>query len=361
MALNLYLVLNLLLWPVALWLAWRGEQAYRGLAVLPLQQDGTSLPSLSIIVPARDEEQVLPGLLESLLRLEYPGPLEVIVVDDNSGDGTAQVATSMGVKVVRVEGLPEGWLGKPHACQRGAQSASGKWLLFTDADTRHHPSSAASAVSFAMRGGLDGLSALLKQEAAGRMDTLVLACGFAALFAGMGRARGLFNGQYILVRRDIFQACGGFEAVRGAVLEDVAFGSRLHQLGYNAPLLRGEALAVVRMYRSLAQLWRGITRLGSGSLARSLPAALLTALFTAQAVTPLIYVGLALAGILPWGIPAAGWLLSAVMALPWLRRAGPSWLALLAPFGSLFIILAALRGLLGRLTGSGTVWKGRRV
>jgi cellulose synthase/poly-beta-1,6-N-acetylglucosamine synthase-like glycosyltransferase len=361
MALNLYLVLSLLLWPLALWLAWRGERAYRGLVVLPLQQDGTSLPSLSIIVPARDEAQVLPGLLETLLRLEYPGPLEVIVVDDNSGDETAQVATSMGVKVVRLEGLPEAWLGKPHACQRGAEAASGEWLLFTDADTHHHPSSAASAVGFAMRNELDGLSALLKQKSAGAMDALVLACGFAALLAGSGAARGLFNGQYILVRRQVFRACGGFEAVRGSVLEDIAFGSRLRQLGHSAPLLRGEALAEVRMYRSLAQLWQGITRLGSGSLAGSRSAALLTALFTAQAVTPLIYVGLALAGRLAWGIPVAGWLLVALMALPWVQRTGPRWLALLAPFGSLFIILAALWGLLGRLTGSGTVWKGRRV
>jgi hypothetical protein len=125
--------------------------------------------------------------------------------------------------------------------------------------------------------------------------------------------------------------------------------------------LRGEALAGVRMYRSLAQLWQGISRLGSGSLAGSPGAALLIALFSAQAVTPLIYAGLALAGRLQWGIPAAGWLLAAAMALPWVQRTGPGWLASLAPFGSLFIILAALRGLLGRLTGSGTVWKGRRV
>jgi len=361
MPLNLYLLLSLLFWPVALWLAWRGERTYRGLPVLPLPQDGGSLPPLSIIVPARDEAQALPGLLESLLRQEYPSALEVIVVDDNSSDGTAEVATSLGVTVVRLDGPPAGWLGKPYACQRGAETAAGEWLLFTDADTCHHPSSAASAVSFAVRNRLDGLSAFLRQETVGWMDALVLACGFAGLFAGVGRARGLFNGQYILVRRAVFFACGGFEAVRGSALEDIAFGSRLHQLGYSAPLLRGDALAEVRMYRSLAQLWQGITRLGSGSLARSLPAALATVLFTAQGVTPLIYLALAISDRLPWGVPLAAWSLTGLMVLPWLRRIGPSWPALLAPFGSLFIILAAVRGLLGRLTGSGTVWKGRRV
>jgi chlorobactene glucosyltransferase len=360
MALNPYLFLSFLFWPVALWLAWRGERTYRGLPELFPQQGGTDLPPLSIIVPARDEAKELPRLLSSLLSQEYPA-VEVIVVDDNSNDATGQVAVSIGAKVVRIDELPKGWLGKPHACQRGAESASGEWLLFTDADTHHQPTSASSAVRYALRNGLDGLSGFLKQEPASRLEALVLACGFSGLFAGPGQVRGMFNGQYILVKRDVFKASGGFEPVRMSPLEDIAFGSRLLELGYNAPLLRGDNLASVRMYKSVPHLWHGMARLGSGSLSHSALAALLTVIITAQVVTPLIYLALALSGGLHWAIVPAAWILSGLMVLPWVRRIDSASLALFAPFGSLFIIFAALWGLLLRLTGSGYLWKGRRV
>jgi cellulose synthase/poly-beta-1,6-N-acetylglucosamine synthase-like glycosyltransferase len=360
-ALHLYLFVSFLSWPLALWLAWRGERAYRSLPELRSPVDGSALPRLSIIVPARNEAKVLPGLLSSLLSQEYPGVLEVIVADDSSGDTTAQVAASMGAKVVTVNGLPEGWLGKPYACQRGAETASGDWLLFTDADTLHHTTSASSAVRFALENELDGLSALLKQDSADWIEGTVLACGFAGLYAGLGQVRGIFNGQYILVRRHVFDASGGFEAVRMSPLEDLAFGDRLFRLGYRAQLLRADAQASVHTYSSPSHLWHRMTRLGSGSLAYSTPAALLTVIFTAQVVTPLIYLGLALAGRLHWVVVPAAWLLSAIMVLPWMRRIGPAWLALFAPPATLIIILAAMWGLLQRIVGSGTLWKGRRV
>ena len=90
-------------------------------------------------MPARNEAVNLTHLLPTLTALIYDGPYEVIVVDDDSTDATAQVAVACGAQVISLHELPPGWRGKPHACHRGAQEARGEWSLFVDADTLHGP------------------------------------------------------------------------------------------------------------------------------------------------------------------------------------------------------------------------------
>ena len=166
-------------------LALRAEWLYRKMPTLRRSYCDGPLPSLSIIVPARNEAENLQRLLPSLCQLDYPGPLELIVVNDNSKDDTAVIAESYGAKVVHIDGLPEGWLGKPHACHHGASVAQGDFLLFTDADTFHKPESAKSAIAHLLQNNLDGLSIYLKQETKGFVDTLVLMVAFAGLYAGL--------------------------------------------------------------------------------------------------------------------------------------------------------------------------------
>ncbi len=221
-------------------LALLADRRYRRLPVLQLASAKDPLPALSIVVPARNEAPNLARLLPSFGRVVYPGQLEIIIVDDGSVDATSRIAQEAGVRVIRLDHLPDGWLGKPHACHQGALEARGEWLLFTDADTCHDPAGPAAAVSFALCNRLDGLSAFLRQKTHGPWDQLPLLVIFAGLFAGLSAKNPVLNGQYILLKKDVYEASGGFAAVRRQPLEDLALGRRLHKLGYHVPVLSGE-------------------------------------------------------------------------------------------------------------------------
>lgn len=358
---NLYLAISCFLWIIAACLAWRAERVYRNLPEVPLVEGNPPLPSLSIIVPARNEANALPILLKSLSELQYSASLEVIVVDDNSQDETCKIAESFGVKVIRLTELPSGWLGKPYACQVGADAASGDWLLFTDADTIHQIRSASSAVQYALQNKMDALSIFLKHITTGWCDAVVLGTAFTGLFAGWGSMKAMFNGQFILVKQSVFRSSGGFEAVRQAPVEDVALGRRLHQLGYSAPVLRGERLASVHMYRSIPQLWHGVTRLGSGTLNHSPVSTFLMVIFIAQIASPVFHLVQATLGQVNWTVPLLAWILAIPMVIFWIQRVRSAGFAGLAPLGAVFIIFSALWGVAQRLTGFGNHWKGRRV
>lgn len=346
---------------MALPLSWWAERTYRALPHLPRALPAGELPSLSVIVPARNEAHTLPHLLPSLQALHYPGPLEIIVVDDGSSDDTAAIAEAHGTRVLRVEHLPAGWAGKPHACHTGAQQAQGDWLLFTDADTLHHPDSAARAVAYALAGELDGLSLFLRQESRGLLDQLALTSAYAGLFAAAAPQRELFNGQYVLLRRTVYQAAGGFAAVRAEALEDVAFGKHLRSHGYRVPILLGEDAAAVRMFSSNRQLWQAMNRLGAEALRSGGVRTAWTALFITALMSPLfaLFTRPPRGNTLHWTLST--WAAAAVAVLPWGKRFGSTAVTVAAPFGALFVELAAVYGLLNRLLGRGIAWKGRRV
>ena len=219
----------------------RAERVYGNLPQLTEQTGMAESSSLSIIVPARNEENNLRRLLPSLECQNYPGEMEIVVVDDHSSDDTADVVTCevrdtrCATKLLCAGPLPAGWLGKPHASHTGAKAARGKWLLFTDADTVHEPFSAVSSVTFAEAHGLDGLSIFPRQETRGFLDGAVLMVAFAGLFAGLRRSTKMLNGQYVLVRRDVYEASGGFAAVRSEMMDDLAYGNLLAEQGYKVP------------------------------------------------------------------------------------------------------------------------------
>lgn len=315
-------------------------------------------PSLSIIIPARNEAHNLPNLLPSL---SYPGRVEIIVVDDNSTDQTATIAQQHGAIVLTIDQLPAGWLGKPHACHKGALQATGDWLLFTDADTIHMTGGPAGAIQTALQHKCDCLSLFPAQRTTGWLDTAALTAAHIGLFASLSRPELVLNGQYILIQSSVYVKSGGFSAVKGEPLEDLALGHHLNQQGYRPLLGRGESIASVSMYQSRKQMWQGMTRLGSGTLHWAGIRALIPVLFTTVAVFPLI--GLALALILGdgWLWVWLSWLIVVVSSIEWTRRFGPGRVALIAPIGSLFVLLAGTWGLLRRLSGRGITWKNRTV
>ena len=339
---------------------------------LAVDEVAAELPSLSVIVPARNEAGNLPKLLGSLTAVRYPGSLEIVVVDDNSTDETAVVAEFYGAKVLRLTDLPNGWLGKPHACHRGAAGAQGEWLLFTDADTVHERDGLATAVSYALQHQLDGLSAFLGQTTNSWWDRAAILTAFVSLYAGLPGLEGVMNGQYILLHRDVYAGCGGFAAVRQEPLEDLALGHRLYELGYRVPVLRGETAALVRMYDDFSHMWRGLTRLGAGALRWSGAGSLVTALFTTLAALPLLLSPfvwiLGRLEIGDWRLKTdnlqsliSSLLITAVGFIPAARRLGKWHWAILGPIGALLVQAAGTWGLLRSLLGRGIQWKDRLV
>ena len=362
----------------------RAERVYRNIPQLRAQACNTELPSLSIIVPARNEEQNLRRLLPSLERQEYPGQIEIIIIDDHSTDGTVEVVecrqrdlavmpnTHCDLKWIPAPSLPAGWLGKPNASHTGAIEARGEWLLFTDADMEHEVSSAASAVAFAQAHRLDGLSIFPQQETSGLLDIAVLMVAFAGMFAGLRRSTTILNGQYVLIRRDVYEASGGFAAVRAEMIEDFAYGRLLAEQGYQVPIMRGESLATVHMYDNKRQMWHGINRLGSGSLRHSGLLALIPAIYVTGLMMPIwtLLFNRRYVRKMPnlWLI----WFASMVGFLPWVRRFSGNqktenskktmmFAVLIAPVAAVFVQLASVWGLLSRLLGWGISWKDRKV
>jgi GT2 family glycosyltransferase len=347
---------------LAIPLGYRAERNFRRLQQIPQIEPNGKLPSLSIIIPARDEIHNLHVIIPSLLGLKYPGKLEILVVDDHSSDNTGSIAKSYGVRVLNLDQeLPLGWKGKPHACHQGALNANGDWFLFTDADTVHTKDGIKSAVIYAERENLDGLSLFIKYQTASWLDGIALDVAFAGLFAGWSAINQMLNGQFILIRREVYFNSGGFDSVRNEVLEDIALGNWLASCGYRMRILTGDNIARVYMYNSSQQMFHGLSRLGAGSLRWEGIWASLTALHVTAIFSPLIALLGVLVGRLKWFWFPVTWSIASLSLLPWSRRSGATQRALLAPLGALVVLIAALYGLINRLLGRGFLWKGRKV
>ena len=253
----------------------RASVMLRGLVTVPAIAALPGAPSLSIVVPARNEERTIERCVRSLLA-QMLTDFEVIVVDDRSTDRTAAILAQLArehprLRVVPGEPLPEGWVGKPWALAQGERAARGEWLLFTDADTRHAPHACASALAFARARGADALTLWTYQELGTWSERAVLPTllGMVLLASGTiaqlndpaDRDHALANGQYVLVTRAAHDALGGFEALRGEIVEDVAFAHRLKDDGrFRLVLADGGRIVRVRMYTSLRELWNGFSK-----------------------------------------------------------------------------------------------------
>ncbi|MGO9404168.1 MAG: glycosyltransferase [Terriglobales bacterium] len=229
---------------------------------------GASNREVSIIIPARNEEDSLGGCLQSLTA-QTGVALEIIVVDDGSTDRTRAIAESFaGVRVISAGTVHAGWTGKNNAVVAGARAARAKWLLFTDADTVHLPGSLARALAEAKKEGADLLSYSPEQIVVTFAERAVMPVIFAELAAQypphkvreQGAEIAAANGQYILVRRAAYDAVGGHAAVATEILEDVALANLFRNAGQRLHFRYGEDAVRTRMYRNWAQLREGWTK-----------------------------------------------------------------------------------------------------
>jgi chlorobactene glucosyltransferase len=353
-------------------------------------------PLVSIVVPARNEEGNIVRCLASLARLEGV-PYEVIVVDDRSDDRTAEVArgveagNAMELRVLEGGPLPEGWFGKPWACRQGAAVARGGLLLFTDADTVHHPTLLIRSLRAMEEDGAEVLSLLGRQEVETFGEKLVQPQVFTLIgirFRSLDRVvppegwkEAIANGQFVLVARTAYETIGGHEAVRGEVVEDLRLAQELTRAGSRLSVRQGEDVFSTRMYTSLGQLVDGWTknvavgaRQASGRWAGlALPGILLFLAFfwllPAGAVAVAGVGVLATLGVLPsalsvgaggaFGIWAAlSWAMSVAIWAGAYRRFGVSpVMSLIYPLGT--VVLALIVGRSWMRGERKIEWKGR--
>ncbi|WP_038057151.1 glycosyltransferase [Thermus amyloliquefaciens] len=303
-------------------------------------------PSVSLLVPARNEAENLRRTLPTLLR---QGALEVLVLDDGSEDGTAEVALELGrgqpgFRLLKGKPLPPGWTGKNWACWQLAQEARGEVLVFTDADVRWREGALGGLLG-ALE-GVDLLSALPQQEAQGLWVAATVPFVMGGLFSFLPHplleALRVANGQVLAFRREAYFAQGGHQAVRGEVLEDVALARRAHRFR----LALGTALFSVEMYRSYREVVEGFSK-NFLEIHLKNPAVLLGSAFYHLSLYTLPW----LLG--RWDLGALG-LLERLVA----QRAlgGTPWQALLTPLAPVLLLPVYLRALL-----PGKRWKGRAV
>ena len=228
----------------------------------------TQRPTVSVIVPARNEECCLGSCLESLTA-QTGVAFEVIVVDDHSTDRTREIASSFpGVRVIEAGPLPAGWTGKNNAVVAGAREARGDWLLFTDADTVHLPGSLARALAEAQEHGAELLSYSPEQIVRTFWEKAVMPVIFAELasryrpseVSDPNSPAAAANGQYILITRAAYDVVGGHAALAAELLEDVALARAVKQSGRKILFRYGGEAVRTRMYRNVSQLREGWTK-----------------------------------------------------------------------------------------------------
>jgi Glycosyltransferases, probably involved in cell wall biogenesis len=339
-------------------------------------------PLVSIIVPARNERRNIERCVSSLLAARYPS-FEVIVVDDHSSDGTGDLARAFAarddrVRVVDSPELPEGWFGKQWACATAAGIARGDLLLFTDADTRHEPDLLPRAVNALLADRADLVTIAGAQEMHGFWERIIQPQLFVMLATRFGgtedvsnarrAADVIANGQFILVRRDSYDAVGGHAIVRDRVAEDLALAQEFFRAGRRILLLLAIHQLSTRMYTSLAELiagWRknifagGRYAVLGGAAGRALFPAFLIAIPVAGLLPPiallLSVIGVLSASWLLWSAVVVGATLVFWLAIYRMLEL-PVWYALLYPLG-LAALLYISAGAVVR--GSRVSWKGR--
>jgi chlorobactene glucosyltransferase len=254
-------------------LVMRQFRAHRATAIDASVEQSFS-PRVSIIVPVRNEIDNVAHCLDGLTAQVGLSPRsEIIVVDDGSDDGTVTVVeryTSLGhrVRLAAAGPLPEGWVGKPHACRRGALLAEGDWLCFVDADVRAAPELVAIAIAAAEAHAIDMLSLHPFQELGSFWERLVIPAGYLMIacakeLAATGNRLSCAadaNGQFMLIRRGAYFAVGGHAAVRAEICEDKALALRVQQGGFHFQVRAAEHLARTRMYRGFNSLWEGLSK-----------------------------------------------------------------------------------------------------
>jgi len=363
---------------------WLHNQAWLEISTPPVQPPAGG-PQVSIIVPARNEEKNIRRCVQALLAQDYPD-FEVLVLDDRSTDATPAILAELSARDTRLvvtlgSELPAGWAGKPHALYQAARAAAGDWLLFVDADTFLTPNALSASMDSAHKNGADLYTVMTEQLTGSFWEKTVLPLVMTALSVGFSPSKvndpntrdAIANGQYILIKRSVYDAIGGHEKLHNQIVEDKAISEQVKWNGYRLIVADGRGVAKTRMYTSLSQMWEGWTKniyLGLSDR----PGLLLLGVFGAfVALMAAIFMPLwPLLG-LAWVLRGGGWMAALVCVqalLVWAtilyyrarvaRLMGISaWYALTTPLGAGVFAAMMFTSAWKVLSGQGVTWKGR--
>jgi GT2 family glycosyltransferase len=361
----------------ALWM-WRTNDAIRHLGDVPdisepewdLVPPDDAVPSLTVVVPARNEAENIGATLETLVMQQYSG-LRVLAIDDRSTDKTRQIVDDFAerypdrVGAIHIDYLPEGWLGKTFALEVGTRNSASEYLLFTDADVLFSPSSLRRAMAFAATTQADHVVVMPTPEVKGRGEGMMLS--FLSVL-GMwimrpwrvsdpqARHDVIGVGAFNLVRREALEVLGGWEPQRLAVIEDVTLGRRMKAAGLRQRVAFGPDLVLVHWAKGARGIVRGLTK----------------NLFAAVNFRPSVMLGACAAMLVFFFAPLAGlaWWPTVLPALMMLCCIGACYRIMssrshvdarygwLYPVGVFVMAWAMMRSMLSVAVRRGVMWRG---
>jgi chlorobactene glucosyltransferase len=363
---------------------WVHNQNHLDIVVSPLPAP-SSAPLISVCIPARNEEHNLRACAEAILAQTYPN-FELIVLDDRSTDATPAILErlSQDQRLRRLEGasLPAGWAGKPYALHQAYAVARGDWLCFVDADTFLAPEALAACYAKALETNADLFTVMTFQITGTFWERAVLPLVMTALSVGFSPRKvndpdsrdAIANGQFIMIKRAVYEAIGGYERIKDKIVEDKAIAEMVKNSGFRLIVADGRRLVSTRMYTSLSQMWEGWTKNIYLGL-RDQPALLLLGVFGAflLAVTALFLPLWPLLGLF-WFEHGGGWRAFSIIVeacILWgvliYARADvahsmgiPRWYALTTPLGAGVFMAMMLTSSWKVLSRQGVTWKGRK-
>jgi len=342
-------------------------------------------PLISVCIPARNEEHNIGRCVESVLVQDYPN-FEVIVLDDRSTDSTPLILNGLAsrhsrLKVIHGSDLPPDWAGKPHALCQAAKFARGQWLCFIDADTFIAPNTLSACYVKAIETKADLFTIMTRQIMGTFWERVIMPLVMTALSVGFSprkvndpnRRDAIANGQFIMIRRSVYDAIGGHESIKDQIVEDKAISERVKWGGYRLIVADGTQMAQTRMYTSFPAMWEGWTKNIYLGLSDH-PSMLLLGAFGAivALIAALLMPIWPLLGLI-WFLNGGGWLALGVIVkslIVWLallvargftaRGMGiPFWYAFTTPLGAGIFAAMMLTSAWKVLSGKGVTWKGR--
>jgi len=363
---------------------WLHNQYHLDIVVEPTPPPSQA-PLISVCIPARNEERNIRACVEAMLAQDYPD-LEVIVLDDRSTDATPSILADIASRDPRLRpisgsDLPEGWAGKPHALYQASKAARGEWLCFVDADTFVTGEALSACYAKAIETNADMFTIMTFQITGTFWEKVVMPLVMTALSVGFSprkvndpkRKDAIANGQFIMIKRSVYDAICGHESVKDQIVEDKAISEQVKWNGYRLVVADGYAVARTRMYTSLPEMWEGWTKNIYLGL-RDQPSLLVLGVFGAflLLIATLFLPIWPLLGLL-WYLQGGGWLAATVIAkslILWVfliyvrARVAEAmdisaWYAFTTPLGAAVFAAMMLTSTWKVLSGKGVTWKGR--
>jgi len=336
-------------------------------------------PRVSILLPARNEERNLESCVRSLLAQKYHD-FQIVVLDDESSDSTWQILVSLAseddrIRIIKGKPLPEGWIGKNWACHQLSQVADGELLLFTDADTRHHPSILSDAISAMMAGEADLITAIPHEEVISWAERLAIPVIFFCMmcFVPLGLAYRLRApilsatiGQFMMFRKTAYRRIGGHAAIKQNAVDDIALGRNIKSHGLRWHLYDGRDRIRCRMYEDFSQVYQGLSKNLFAVFNYKLTITLFIWVWLSIVFfSPLIVLALWFIGMT---IPSLSILLAAtsvaiasvLWGITYWRFGFPRYLTFLYPVSMILVFTIAMSSIILTLMGR-TTWKGRTL